>query len=115
MDSVRLQGLIDSCDVQDGIYWAPSSVTFRFGNSGTLRNTFAAFSHGKQMAGSEWKWCRVEHRSSRQTQCYHRFEQLLTLSQGGCGSRVLKDAFLSKHVVEPFVCRIFKPVEYGHG
>ena len=53
--SQRLDGLIKSCGVEGEIKKAPSSVTFRFGNSGTLQSTFAVF-FPRKTGG----WIRIE-------------------------------------------------------
>ena len=39
----RLSGLVKSCGVHGRVFTSPSSVTFRFGNSGILKSTFAVF------------------------------------------------------------------------
>ena len=53
--SQRLDGLIKSCGIEGEIKRAPSSVTFRFGNSGTLQSTFAVF-FPRKTGG----WIRIE-------------------------------------------------------
>eukprot|EP00435_Cladocopium_sp_Y103_P042739 s1807_g11.t2 len=53
--SERLEKLVESCGVQRDLKMVPSSVNFRFGNSGTLQSTHAVF-FPRKTGG----WIRVE-------------------------------------------------------
>ena len=91
--SQRLEGLIKSCGVGGEIKRAPSSVTFRFGNSGTLQSTFVVFFPRKLEVGSELKLCRVEHHFCCQTQFLGHYELSLILMRNMCGSKGFEEAF----------------------